>query len=56
MSSDEHDISNELAIAIANSVPSLRPHGSFTPEERALGQGGKRPYGQALCRSDRETE
>jgi hypothetical protein len=35
MSSDERDISNEQAIAIANAVPLLRPHGSFTPEERA---------------------
>jgi len=33
--SEEQDISNEQAIAIANSVPSLRPIGSFTPEERA---------------------
>jgi hypothetical protein len=35
MSSDERDISNEQAMAIANAVPLLRPHGSFTPEERA---------------------
>jgi len=35
MSSDERDISNEQAIAIANAVPLLRPHGSFTPEDRA---------------------
>jgi hypothetical protein len=32
--SEEED-TNEQAIAIANSVPPLRPHGSFTPEERA---------------------
>ena len=34
MSSDERDISNEQAIAIANAVPSLRPIGGFSPEER----------------------
>src|SRR5262245_23453723 len=32
--SEEQDISNQQAIAIANSVPSLRPIGGFSPEER----------------------
>jgi len=34
MSDNERDISNEQAIAIANSVPPLRPIGSFSAEER----------------------
>src|SRR5262249_25969210 len=34
MSNDEKGVSEQL-IAVANSVPSLRPHGSFTLEERA---------------------
>jgi len=34
MSDNERDISNEQAIAIANAVPSLRPIGGFSPEER----------------------